>query len=198
MRAKLFIVLLLSILCFSCSTPRKLQSKTELKENVSIKEGGSVSTLVDTTKTGASEITIVEVTFSGDKAPTIKPAGEDPTPPLPDPDLPKKDTPKKTEPPNKITAGGVTIEGDILGAKITNIKTGYEEKGITASDSTYVKDEDRETESKITTKEEADKDPYRWRWIFAILLLITIVAAAIYFKTKKINVWSWIKKALHL
>lgn len=139
------IALLLAVLLFGCSTPRKLAGST--KETAKTEEKRDETTAaefrrtVDSTKTEGVEVTYTKIEFFP-----------------PEPDTGRQGAIKSIETftvKQKAEATGVTQE---------------EQKTETTKTEEVNTDTDKETD--ITEKPAAD--PYRWRYIFGILVLLAV------------------------
>lgn len=175
------IALLLAVLLFGCSTPRKLVSKT--KENTNIEEkrtettAGEIFHRVDTTKTEGVEITYTKIEFfppEPDKQET-KPD----TTATDGPSNPVADTPKnRAKEPKEKRPADTGKRGAIKSIESYTMKQKSEAAGVTQeeqkTETTKTEEVNTNTDKETDITEKPAADPYRWRYIFGILVLLAV------------------------
>ena len=182
----LFILLYLFV---GCGVVKKTASSasTEVTQTKTSTDSSSVSTFVDTTKTGSSTISIIKIEFYPDNGP-VTPAPDststgEPKGPETAPERPVRPNSGG----NTINVNGKTISGNIKSAEIVEIKTDSEEKGVSSSEAKETVSSDEKTEAKIEEikTETPQKDPRRFLWL-AILIGVGLVAfLVVYYKFLK-------------
>ncbi|MBS5524715.1 MAG: hypothetical protein KHX48_03870 [Alistipes sp.] len=175
------IALLLAVLLFGCSTPRKLAGST--KETAKTEEKRDETTAaefrrtIDSTKTEGVEVTYTKIEFfppeptdRKEKPDTTQTGG--PSKPVADTPKNRPKEPKEKQPPDTGRQGAIksietfTVKQKTEAAGVTR----EEQKTKTAKTEEVNTDTDKETD--ITEKPAAD--PYRWRYIFGILVLLAV------------------------
>ena len=182
----LFILLYLFV---GCGVVKKTASSasTEVTQTKTSTDSSSVSTFVDTTKTGSSTISIIKIEFYPDNGPVTPAPDSTSTGEAKGPETAPERPVRPSSGGNTINVNGKTISGNIKSAEIVEIKTDSEEKGVSSSEAKETVSSDEKTEAKIEEikTETPQKDPRRFLWL-AILIGVGLVAfLVVYYKFLK-------------
>ena len=175
------IALLLAVLLFGCSTPRKLAGST--KETAKTEEKRDETTAaefrrtVDSTKTEGVEVTYTKIEFfppEPDTRQTKPDAMQAGGPSNPAADTPKNrpKEPKEKQPPD------TGRQGAIKSIETFTVKQKAEATGVTQeeqkTETTKTEEVNTDTDKETDITEKPAADPYRWRSIFGILVLLAV------------------------
>lgn len=175
------IALLLAVLLFGCSTPRKLAGST--KETAKTEEKRDETTAaefrrtVDSTKTEGVEVTYTKIEFfppEPDTRQTKPDAMQAGGPSNPAADTPKNrpKEPKEKQPPD------TGRQGAIKSIETFTVKQKAEATGVTQeeqkTETTKTEEVNTDTDKETDITEKPAADPYRWRYIFGILVLLRL------------------------
>ena len=161
MKTKILILFIIMVACISCRPLKQVKSSENLKESVRTAENKAAAVLIDTTKNSSKEVKVVKVEFYPDVAN-------------------KTDTVATRK--QFVTIDGNRYEGSIKTATVTTTSKAKEQKGITKSDSTVVREVFKTTNKQLLSKDSIAKDPYRWRWYLGILIVLSGIGYFIYRK----------------
>lgn len=201
---KILSSILLLYLLVGCGVVKKtaISASTEVSTSKTSTDSSSVSTFVDTTKTGSSTISIIKIEFYPDEI-GPNPAVNDPEDNLPtDQEKVPETAPERPKRPGfgaTINVGGKTISGNIKSAEIIEINKESKTNGVSESKTETQSSESSSSESSssIEKTETPQKDPRRFLWL-AILVAVSLIAIlVVYVKfIKPLNLGGWISKIL--
>ena len=176
------IALLLAVLLFSCSTPRKLAGSA--KETAKTEEKRDETTaaefrrIVDSTKTEGVEVTYTKIEFFPPESDTL-PANKDTTKaggqtkPVANTQKNRPKEPKEKQPPDERSK-----QGAIKSIETYTVKQKTEATGVTheeqKTETAKTEEVNTDTDKKTYITEKPAADPYRWRYIFGILVLLAV------------------------